>query len=164
MICVLSTPLDLCVTLLSCCSPELKAVSAEGHRECRQCHCPRALASSEGGVLLLPCLPGGERKSIPMAGAMARLWVSPFCLPSSQSRLSSLCCSLCAVNQDLRYFWCCLSLGETPLLVELTVCAWVFPVISQLGEPPGEASRLVTGGAQPPLRAPHLQGEGSKAS
>lgn len=82
-----------------------------------------------------------------MTGAMARMWVTPAWIdqalpvPSSQFRLSSVCSSLCAVNQELRCFWCCLSLGAIPLLVELTLCAWVLPVISQLGEPPAEASR-----------------------
>lgn len=116
------------------------------------CHCPNASATSDGGTCCFtPCMGWkgkriwGGRWSIPVVGATARLWVTPawsdqsLPVPSSQFRLSSVYSSLCAVNQELRWLLCFLSLGVIPLLVELTLCARVFPVISQLGEPPIEA-------------------------
>lgn len=107
-----------------------------------QCH-----SQSRSGDLLLPSLPGLERKEnlgphdLGHGQAVGHSLLPGPSGPSSRFRLSSVCSSLCVVNQEERYFWSYLSLRAIPLLVELTLCAWVLPVISQLGEPPTEALR-----------------------
>lgn len=114
---------------------------------CRGAHGVQAMSHTQFRFLLFPHCLGWKGKSIwaLMAGDMASLWVTLACQdlpgPSILFRLSSVCSSLCSVNQKVRYFWCCPSLGAIPLLVELTRCAWGLPVTSQLGEPPTEASR-----------------------
>lgn len=112
----------------------------------------QCLGQSRWGDLLLPSLPGLPREEHlgwevhhPCGWGHGQA-VGHSSLPGPSSTFQSvqtrsMCSSLCAVNQGLRYFWCYLSLGAIPLLVELTLCAWVLPVIPQIGEPPVEAWR-----------------------